>query len=471
MHKLGLIVPYRNRPTQLKNFQRFITTYLVDGGYEYELIVVEQSDSKPFNRGKLLNIGFLKAKELGCDYVCFHDLDMLPIDVDYSYSDKPIQLANNFVYETGVSRTITDEYFGGVTIFPIEDFENINGYSNEYWGWGFEDNDLLERCREIGVPLGHKYYRQNGITGIGVQFDGKKSFIRLPNRCNFRKPISFYTTFSVDRFLMLDESQVTEEYCIFSIPGNDLNLSYNTFNTYKFETYDDYSNALSIHSKNLPPLTSKSIITINPNNKVIYFYLNGKLVGKKKYENTLLSYKDEKYLYLGVGDPNRTEKNKWFSGYINEFAIFNKELNKGEIKSLMNNSHHSLLQKFDDYNAGDSLISYYDSRFTVENTLKDLTQTEDGFMFNCKLIKTYQPKEYLNLIPERRRATFKMIKHKENGYKDGYWINWASRKNQIRYYRKLNNGMNLFKDGLSNLKYKNIDFDSNQNYHHIRTWL
>jgi len=470
-HKLGLVVPYRDRPTQLKNFQKFITTYLVDGGYNYEIIVVEQSDSKPFNRGKLLNIGFVRAKELGCDYVCFHDLDMLPVDVDYSYSDKPIQLANHFVYEDGVSRTITDEYFGGVTIFPIEDFEKINGYSNDYWGWGFEDNDLLERCRETGVPLDYRYYRQNGLTGIGIKFDGKKSFVRIPNKCNFRKPISFYTTFSVDRKFILDHSEITEEYCIFSIPGYDLNLSYNTFNTYKFEAYDDFSNPLSIHSKNLPPITAKAVITINPNDKCIHFYMNGKLVGIKNYENTLLPYTDEKYLYLGVGSPIRNSKNKWFNGYITEFAIFNKELSKEEIKSLMNNSHHSLLQNFDNYNCGSNLVSYYDGRFTVENTLKDLVGNDDGFMFNCGLQKTYQPNEYLNLTPIRRRATFKMLKHKENGYKDGYWINWASRKNQIRYYRKLEDGLDLYKDGLSTLKTRDIQIKSKQNYHHISVIL
>jgi hypothetical protein len=470
MHKLGLIVPYRDRPTQLKNFQKFITTYLINGGYKYEIIVVEQMDTKPFNRGKLLNVGFIKAKELGCDYVCFHDIDMEPVDVDYSYSDKPIQLANNFVYESGISRTITDEYFGGVTIFPVEQFEAVNGYSNEYWGWGFEDNDLLQRCREVGLELDHRYYRQNGVTGVGIKFNGIDSFARIPNIINLRKPVSIYATFGIDK-LVFDFKSISDEYCIFSIPGMDFNLSYNTFNTYKFEAYTKSHDVLSIHSKNRPPLVSKAVITINPTDKIIYFYLNGELVGKKTFEDTLYQYSDQKYLYLGVGNPNRDAKQKWLNGYVTEFAVFGKELSRYEVKSLMSNSHHSLLQTFDNYSAGDYLISYYDGRFTVENTLKDLVGKSDGYLFNCELKKTYQPKEYLNLTPHRRRGKFKMLKHKENGYIDGYWIDWSSRENQIRYYKRLENGLDTHKDGLSTIRYTNLEIKNKNNYHHLSVRL
>ena len=57
--KLGVIVPYRKRPTHLRKFRESISEYLKD--YDYDLIVVEQSDDLPFNRGKLLNIGFKTA--------------------------------------------------------------------------------------------------------------------------------------------------------------------------------------------------------------------------------------------------------------------------------------------------------------------------------------------------------------------------------------------------------------------------
>ena len=141
--KLGVIVPYRNRPEHLDLFKRRITRYLERHEIPYELIIIEQDNAKMFNRGMLLNIGFSYAKKMKCDYVVFHDIDMIPIDVDYSYSEFPIHLATGFINS---KREIFDTYFGGVTMFPIDLFEKIDGYSNKYWGWGYEDDDLLLRC-------------------------------------------------------------------------------------------------------------------------------------------------------------------------------------------------------------------------------------------------------------------------------------------------------------------------------------
>jgi RNase adaptor protein for sRNA GlmZ degradation len=94
--KLGVIVPYRNRPEQLELFKKRITKYLNRHSIPFELIIVNQDDAKLFNRGMLLNIGFKYAEELDCDYVVFHDIDMIPLHVDYSYSDFPVHLATGF---------------------------------------------------------------------------------------------------------------------------------------------------------------------------------------------------------------------------------------------------------------------------------------------------------------------------------------------------------------------------------------
>ena len=110
--KVGIIVPFRNRYDQLDIFKERITKYLSEKDISYEIIIVEQDDAKLFNRGMLLNIGFKYAEQLNCDYVVFHDVDMIPIHVDYSYSEIPMHLATNFELEYDKSKNLQfDDYF------------------------------------------------------------------------------------------------------------------------------------------------------------------------------------------------------------------------------------------------------------------------------------------------------------------------------------------------------------------------
>ena len=41
---------------------------------------------------------------------------------------------------------------GGRRVQP-DDFERVNGYSNDYRGWGYEDDDLRTRCQVAGLEL------------------------------------------------------------------------------------------------------------------------------------------------------------------------------------------------------------------------------------------------------------------------------------------------------------------------------
>lgn len=142
-HKLGVIVPYRNREEHLKQFLPHMREYLNKQGISYTIYIIEQEQGKAFNRAKLLNVGFLEADK-DCDYFVMHDVDMLPQNVDYSYQELPTHLAaaaSQFNYGLPY-----EGYFGGVTMFSRKSFCKINGYSNEYWGWGAEDDDVLYRC-------------------------------------------------------------------------------------------------------------------------------------------------------------------------------------------------------------------------------------------------------------------------------------------------------------------------------------
>ena len=127
MHKLGVIIPYRNRYEHLEEFKTSIVQYLESKNINFEIIIVEQDDAKLFNRGMLLNIGFKEAKDMGCDYVVFHDVDMIPIHVDYSYSEVPLHLSTHFLKTEGYDDKETfDQYFGGVTMFTMDNFRKID---------------------------------------------------------------------------------------------------------------------------------------------------------------------------------------------------------------------------------------------------------------------------------------------------------------------------------------------------------
>jgi hypothetical protein len=160
MEKLAVIVPYRNREQHLKSFIPHMEKSLADEKIPFDIFIVEQYDDKPFNRAKLLNVGFNECKEY--DYFAFHDVDMLPIDSDYSFPDGPTHLSSEVEqFNWGLPY---DGYFGGVTLFDKESFVKINGYSNEYWGWGAEDDDVIHRCMVEDIDTYRKQCRYRSFS-------------------------------------------------------------------------------------------------------------------------------------------------------------------------------------------------------------------------------------------------------------------------------------------------------------------
>jgi predicted glycosyltransferase involved in capsule biosynthesis len=151
--KLCIVVPYRDRESHLQEFAPWMKRTLEEQNVDYDMLIVEQETGKPFNRAKLLNVGFDYVKGLH-DYYCFHDVDMLPIESDYSYCQNPTHLAARVEqFNWGLAY---QEYFGGVTIFDRESFQKINGYANEYWGWGAEDDDVFNRCVMMKIQVSRK---------------------------------------------------------------------------------------------------------------------------------------------------------------------------------------------------------------------------------------------------------------------------------------------------------------------------
>jgi predicted glycosyltransferase involved in capsule biosynthesis len=45
-------------------------------------------------------------------------------------------------------KTIEEVFFGGVMSMSRETFQRINGFPNQFWGWGGEDRDVILRCAQ-----------------------------------------------------------------------------------------------------------------------------------------------------------------------------------------------------------------------------------------------------------------------------------------------------------------------------------
>jgi hypothetical protein len=138
---LSIVVPYRNREDHLAQFIPHMNKYLPNA----KIVIVEQADDKPFNRGKLLNISF---KEIDSFYYCFHDVDHLPIDVPYICSPGVNQLA--------YSNIQTSNFLGAVTMYDKQTFEKSEGYHNDYFHRA-EDNEMMTNLMLKRIFVSHRF--------------------------------------------------------------------------------------------------------------------------------------------------------------------------------------------------------------------------------------------------------------------------------------------------------------------------
>lgn len=162
--KLSVIVPYRDRDEHLARLVPTLTQELRRQEISFRILVVEQASQDSFNRGKLLNIGAHYAAPFS-DYFCLHDVDAIPIIANYGCPSQPLRLVSNLVTPSGEAQR-TDYYFSGAVSIRKEQFFAANGYSNEYFGWGKEDDDLFFRLL---------------LSGLLCYYDAQGKFWDLPN--------------------------------------------------------------------------------------------------------------------------------------------------------------------------------------------------------------------------------------------------------------------------------------------------
>ena len=163
--KTLIIVPYRNRSEQLEEFAPTLTAFLSKqkNSVDFKIIIVEQSGTAKFNRGALINVGFIEGSYLlqlyaanryvNFDCLVVHDVDLLPIDDENSYDCRRSPTVHAWQMSTAIDMHNWDlpgeAAVGGVGMVTREAANLANGWSNRYYGWGGEDNDFFGRLSII----------------------------------------------------------------------------------------------------------------------------------------------------------------------------------------------------------------------------------------------------------------------------------------------------------------------------------
>lgn len=151
----AILIPYRNRSYHLARFKEHMGPYLRRNfpNDSFTLWVVEQGDDRLFNRAWLGNVGITEALRADNRTQCiiFHDVDLVPErdGVPYNRCRLPTQLGSELEhFNWGVPYWTS---FGGVVTMHMKHWRQVNGFSNDYVGWGGEDDDLYERIRINGL--------------------------------------------------------------------------------------------------------------------------------------------------------------------------------------------------------------------------------------------------------------------------------------------------------------------------------
>ena len=441
--------------------------YLTD--LDYQIFIIEQSDDKPFNRGKLLNVGYKFACDSGCDYFVFHDVDMLPEDVDYSYTDKPLHLATH-LQEHDYETTFFD-YFGGVTMFNKQDFELINGFSNEYWGWGFEDDDLLIRCLDSNLELDKQQIGVGGSDEIQTfKFNGD-SFIKL----EAEKTILLQDDFTISVLVKpekvkLNENKDYDEFPILSIPGYNIGLFYNSFRRFFCQTYDVNKKPYSINSDIIGEAWVHLTMRYR-DGKFVSFFVNGELVETIEMEGEILQLPTDE-IFIGSAN-GKKENTEFFYGNISNIEIYDVALEDKEIVELSKNPNVPKIRNIGDYKSSEFLVTQLLPELSQETTCIDLGETYKASLNKVYLYKLNQSFKTFLPKPYRRNSRFKSLKHDSNSSIGNKWVHQETRINQLKYYNEVRQHQVNFRiDGLNTMMYKLVkEKDTNKKVKQISVEL
>ena len=484
MKRLAVILPYNEQ-----HIDDFINHFeaTVDG--DYKLCFVKQTSNRPLNKGKLFNIGYLLHKDK-FDYFCFHDSDLIPIsdECDYSLEKKPISLVgmrNPMLFgdqekvQNFNNYTLPyDEYFGGATLFSKEHFQEVNGYSNEYWGVGYEDYDLLLRCVVKGLSVRTEIETQ--VSKTYGTFNGTNSYIEIPSE-NAKIKNATNKSFTVSAWFCPDGEPPYGagvdnnrcEYSIFTRPGYHTGLSYIHGGFVKAVIWVRPRGS----SEREPVVIQTPLRTdqwynvgmvVDDREQIVTLYVNGKEVGRKSYEGELIEYLNKPY-YIGAGDPNLSVWRNFHKGQIAEVGLWSDTLKDYEMELIY---QRGIVNNNGEYSTSKLPVGVWDFKGGYDNITFDISGNGNHAKFyNVGFANKSLKNNTQRYLPYRRNGAYGYLSSKEQ------YLNLENlmrsehpeiMTNRNTFNKKVRLNMSgIDKDGLSSTKFRIVNRKDYQGKHEI----
>lgn len=199
---LGIIIPFKNRNEHLSYFIPYIKNHLNKQKIKYKIFIIKQDDNKKFNRGLLKNFA-MKHFFNNVDYFCLHNIRFLPEEnIDYSYTYYPKHLLNfyaeinyftNYIYGKLQFNNYNYKKYtpisGGVILFNKNNIVDVNGFSNDYFFWGWDDICLLNRINLNNLKI---ITQINRFLRITMEKKTSSQFYFAPNRYLYKYYDKFF---------------------------------------------------------------------------------------------------------------------------------------------------------------------------------------------------------------------------------------------------------------------------------------
>ena len=464
-HKLGVCVPYRNREAHMNEFVPKVSAFLDSMGIDHTIYLGHQCDDELFNRGLMKNVAAKFAFDDGCDYIVWHDIDMVPEDAscDYSYNeDTPKHLAVRISQSDYGLKYY--EYFGGAVLFTKGQVEATNGYSNDYWDWGMEDDDLFWRC--VNERMADRQFIEFDKTKTAAIFDGKSSNIKIPCNEEMRAALNNSHTISVlvkaDQqiekvpiWLVGDSNRRFVEYPIIRKPGYDWGMSFNNSRAYTGMLWSANKEHIYQWFKRYENDWSWVTMVVDADNNKMHFYLNGRENSSRHgtgtespipYNGNLKRYGNEPF-YIGY-TPSVAgfDPHAFFKGEIADIKFWKQALDISEVQLL----HKQFPTK-------DLLLHYNFKEFDEKGRVIDQSELNDGI---CTKVKFEERDIRISdvILPYRRDGKFFCLYHPTEGLvTEGGIDRWlkgeTTARNERRYVLEMQQGkIDYKKDGMSNLE-------------------